>query len=212
VELLQRLHEGQQATVQTDQRSNPFPIQRGTKQGDPISPILFNAVVELFMARLKKTWGAKKYGMKVDSFADKDHVTNLKYADDILLIATSLPQIKWMLGDVAKEAARVGLQLHPDKTKILRNNIGCGSRVREAKCGDVLIEVLDCNSQAQYLGRTSRMTTMDDEEIMSRISEAWAKYGVCKGELNDSHVPLKLRIKLFNAVITPSSTAVRLAQ
>jgi hypothetical protein len=76
----------------------------------------------------------------------------------------------------------------------------------------VLIEVLDCNSQAQYLGRTSRMTTMDDEEIMSRISEAWAKYGVCKGELNDSHVPLKLRIKLFNAVITPSSTAVRLAQ
>jgi hypothetical protein len=39
VELLQRLHEGQQATVQTDQRSNPFPIQRGTKQGDPISPM-----------------------------------------------------------------------------------------------------------------------------------------------------------------------------
>ena len=69
VTLLQRLYEGQEATVQTDRRSAPFNIEKGTKQGDPISPILFNAVVEHFMKKLKQHWKKKKFGYKINEFA-----------------------------------------------------------------------------------------------------------------------------------------------
>ena len=85
VTLLQRLHEGQEATVQIDRRSVPFNIEKGTKQGDPISPISFHAVAEYFMKKLKEHRKKKKYGYKI---------TNHRYADDILLIARTLPQIK----------------------------------------------------------------------------------------------------------------------
>ena len=50
-------------------------------------------------------------------------MTNLRFADDILLMGRTLPQIRNMLSDVAGESARVGLELHPGKTKILHNGM-----------------------------------------------------------------------------------------
>ena len=50
-------------------------------------------------------------------------MTNLRFADDILLTARTLPQIKKMLGDVADAAGKVGLELHPGKAKILQWNL-----------------------------------------------------------------------------------------
>lgn len=43
ISCLMKLYDGQSGTVQCDRLSRAFPIQRETKQGDPISPILFNA-------------------------------------------------------------------------------------------------------------------------------------------------------------------------
>ena len=202
IDLLQRLYDGQLAYVQTDQPSRQFPIHRGTKQGDPISPILFNAVIEHIMSKLKYQWGARKYGFSIKDFMD--NITNLRYADDILLIARSLPQMRQMLSDVARESALVGLRLHPGKTKILHNSIGYGSKAHVAKCGELNIDILDPSDGAQYLGRVVRLTCMDDEEIASRISKGWAKYGVYTRELTDRRIPLRLRLKLFEAVITPT--------
>ena len=121
IQMLQRLYEGQEAFVQTDARSDKFPINRGTKQGDPVSAILFNAVVEMFVKKAKQKWVKKKYGFRVDSHSEEDYLTNLRYAEDVLLVARSLPQSRNMLGDVETEASKVGLKLHPGKTKVLGN-------------------------------------------------------------------------------------------
>ena len=96
-----------------------------------MSPILFNADVEHFMVKLKATLRSRKYG-----------ITNLRYADDILLIASSLPQIKRMLTDLNQEAEKVGLKLHPGKTKIPNNNTGYGIGAKEARCGDITVQIL----------------------------------------------------------------------
>jgi len=53
IKLLQELYAQQDATVKTDQHSRRFNIKRGVKQGDPLSSLLFNALLEHMFKRLK---------------------------------------------------------------------------------------------------------------------------------------------------------------
>ena len=73
-------------------------------------------------------------GYKIGKSTEEEFITNLRYADDILLIARSLSQIKTMLADLVLETAKVGLKIHPNKTKIQYNNIRYGVGAKEAKC------------------------------------------------------------------------------
>jgi hypothetical protein len=115
VEVLQRLYDDQKGQVIADRSSRAFTLGRGTKQGDPLSPALFNAVLEHVMRQLKCKWKSSKYGIRVNA----DLLNNLRFADPLLLIGGTRAQVKHMLEDLVIEAGKVGLQLHMGKTKIL---------------------------------------------------------------------------------------------
>ena len=204
VDVIRRLYEGQRARVWCECFSREFEIKRGAKQGDPISSYLFNAVLEEVMRKVKVKWAKRGYGIQVDYGKEEEALTNLRFADDILLTARSLPQIKQMLSDVAEECERVGLALHPEKTKIQHNNIGYGSKVRQAVIKGTEIKVLSSGDHTIYLGRALNLIDMHDIELKHRIKKAWAKFGALKMELTDRSVPIQLRLRLFNAVITPT--------
>jgi hypothetical protein len=203
VQTLSKLYAGQYASVQSDARSRAFPIQKGTKQGDPISPLIFNSVLEEVMRETKSRWARNKFGLQLGHEREST-LTNFRFADDIILIGRSLPQIKKMIADVSEVGGRVGLQLHPEKTKVQHNNIGYGSRVRTAKVKDMNIEVMDPGSCTMYLGRLLSLSETHNAELNHRIKKGWAKYGMLKQELTDKAVPLHLRLKLFLSVITPT--------
>ena len=44
--LLRKIYKDQKASVQTDEESEIFDIQKGSKQGDPMSSLLFNTVLQ----------------------------------------------------------------------------------------------------------------------------------------------------------------------
>ena len=201
--VLSRLYQEQRAHVQGECQSRSFPITKGTKQGDPISPLIFNAVLEDVMRKVKCKWGKRKYGMSLQPELE-EHLTNLRFADDILLIARTLPQIKQMLADMAEECAKVGLSLHQEKTKILHNDMGYGRHVSRAKVGDMEIEVLGEAGSTMYLGRLLSLTNPHETELQHRIKKAWAKFGTYREELTNKSVPLKLRCKLFHTVVSPT--------
>ena len=98
-----------------DRESKLFDIGRGTKQGDPLSPILFNAVLEHLMRPLKQKWAEKGLGMHL-MHPSGQALTNLRFADDLLLVASSAADLKKMLEDLMPAAQASGLELHPDKT------------------------------------------------------------------------------------------------
>ena len=202
VHTLSKLYQGQRACIQSDAQSRYFPIMKGTKQGDPISPIVFNSVLEEVMRDVKTEWSRKRYGLQLGHGGET--LTNLRFADDIVIIARTLPQIKQMIADVAAASAKTGLKLHPEKTKIQHNNIGYGSRVRSANVSDMHIQVLSSKESAMYLGRLLSLTDTHDVELDYRIKKGWAKFGMLKQELTDKTVPLHLRLKLFHSVVTPT--------
>ena len=55
-----------------------------------------------------------------------------------------------------------------------------------------------------YLGRCLCFQNFMDVELDHRIGRGWAKFGVYKGELCDRRYSLVHRIRLFNAVVTPT--------
>jgi exonuclease III len=200
IEVLQRLYGGQTAQISADMLSRIFPLERGTKQGDPLSPALFNAVLEHVMRRLKCKWKVKKYGIKINA----DLLNNLRFADDLLLIGGSRAHVKHMLEDLATEAGKVGLKLHMGKTKILSSRgerRGCLTQHHVDIHGEK-VEVLPISESTMYLGRKVVFQDFHDAEISNRISRGWAAFGKFKNELCCKHYPLKQRIKLFDATVS----------
>ena len=123
---LKKIYSGQSGVVQTDCISKKFGIGRGTRQGDPISPILFNAALEALMRRLCAKWSPQKAcGIELSG----RKMTNLRFADDLLLFANSLEGAKQMLSDLMSVASRFGLEVHESKTQIIWNGQGVASKL-----------------------------------------------------------------------------------
>ena len=53
---LKAMYDEQWGIVVKNNESRKFKISRGTKQGDPISPPIFNAVLETAMSKLRCRW------------------------------------------------------------------------------------------------------------------------------------------------------------
>lgn len=82
-------------------------VQRvtGTPQGSPISPVLAN----LFLHYGLDTWMAREFPT----------VPFERFADDGVIHCVSERQARYVRAAVARRLAKVGLELHPDKTKIV---------------------------------------------------------------------------------------------
>ena len=111
--LLRNLYVGQEATVRTGHGTTDwFKIVKGVWQGCILSPCLFNFYAEYIMqnARLDES----QAGIKTAG----GNINNLRYADDTILIAESVKQLKSLLMKV-KVSQKAGLKLNIQKTKIM---------------------------------------------------------------------------------------------
>ena len=109
--LLRNLCAGQEATVRTGHgTTDRFQIRKGVRQGCILSPCLFNFYAEYIMrnAGLDEA----QAGIKIAG----RNINNLRYADDITLIAESKEELKSLLMKVKQKSEKVGLKLNIQKT------------------------------------------------------------------------------------------------
>ena len=115
---LQRiLYAGLEATVRTGHGTTDwFQIGKGVRQGCILSLCLFNFYAEYIMrnAGLDEA----QAGIKVA----RRNINNLRYADDITLMAESEEELKSLLMKVKEESEKVGLKLNIQKTKIMASS------------------------------------------------------------------------------------------
>jgi len=78
---------------------------RGTPQGSAISPLVAN----LFLHYAFDTWLTREF----------PSVSFERYADDAVIHCATKPQAQHVLKALAQRMAQVGLELHPDKTRIV---------------------------------------------------------------------------------------------
>jgi hypothetical protein len=147
------MYNDQTATVRTDASSRSFSIQRGVKRGDPLSSFLFNALLEHIFRQIKPGWQRKKFGIKL-GFAQETSITNLRFADDVLLYAPNLRQLTCLLRDLKNKASCCGLSLRPDKTNILTNvSRRAGRTIMHIVLDGARIDIRPNDQSTKYLGK-----------------------------------------------------------
>ena len=112
--LLQNLYADQEATVRTGHGPMDwFQTGKGICQGYILSPCLFNLYAEHIMRNTgldEAQAGIKLAGRNIN---------NLRYTDDITLMAESEEKLTCLLMKVKEESEKAGLKLNIQKTKIM---------------------------------------------------------------------------------------------
>ena len=206
VNMLKLLYSKQESNVLACKDSRPFSLERGVKQGDPISSLLFLAVMECMFRRLKKRWHQLNqrrtgpfYGIVIDS--ELEPLSNLRFADDVILLASSRSDTKKMIIDLKNAAAQYGLIINWSKTKAMTTDVG--ARDGPLMCGEHAVQVLQQGQSEKYLGRKLSLDNFHTCELQHRVASGWAAFSKFKGALCNRRIPLSSRIALFEAVVTP---------
>ena len=112
--MLRNLYAGQEATVRTGHGiTDWFQIGKGVHQDCILSPCLFNLYAEYIMRN--SGLDEAQAGIKIAG----RNISNLRYADDTILMGQSEEELKSLLMKVKEENEKVGLKLNIQKTKIM---------------------------------------------------------------------------------------------
>ena len=133
--------------------------------------------------------------------SDHDHecFTNLRFADDVLLFATSKDQLQKMLYECKESTEKVGLRIHPGKTKVLSNQSSlCSETKKEMQIDDIKIKILTRSESVRYWDQMITFQQEETTEIKNRIRAAWATFHKYRHELTWKNYLLKHRLRLFD--------------
>ena len=113
VNTLRSLYKDQQAAVRVESEiTDWFRIGKGVRQGCLISPLSFNCYSEQVMRESvgEFTWiGVTMSGRTIN---------NLRYADDIVLIATSQEALQRLVNKLSTVSREYGLEINTKKTSV----------------------------------------------------------------------------------------------
>ena len=125
--------------------SREFDIKAGVRQGCVLSPSLFSCVLEVAL----KKWRQQLQDGGLD-FGDGGIPLDGRFADDILLFATSSDEAARMLDALVACLKEVGLELNASKTKILTTQAQPGKTLTTQN--GLEMEILDATKAHKWLG------------------------------------------------------------
>jgi hypothetical protein len=172
--------------------SDKFPIQNGLKQGDVLSPLLFNFALEYAIRRVLEN--------QVSLEMNETHQI-LVYTDDVYLLGDSVNTIKESSETLLQANRDVSLQIDVEKTKYMimshHPNSGQNQNIRIAN------ESYEKVAKFKYLGMT--ITNQNDiyDEIKSRLNSGNACYCSVQNLLSPCLTSKNIKIKIYKTVILP---------
>lgn len=190
VELLHSIYSKNSARIKLEREGPAFPIRKGVRQGDPLSPKIFSSVLETIFRNLD--WECK--GVKVNG----EYLSHLRFADDIVVFTEKPKHLENMLQELVEESGKVGLSMNGAKTKILTN----GTEVKIIINGQEIEYV----KEYVYLGQSISFEDQTEKEINRRIAISWRKYWSFKEIMKNSKIKMNLKRKLYEIAILPCLT------
>ena len=175
--------------------SDPIRVGQGVRQGDPLSPILFNFVIDWALAELDPHLGFDLDGIKLN---------HLAFADDVVLLSKTQAGLQRQIDLFSSHLAGSGLILNAAKCSSMGIKV-VGGRERHtwvvdhrgfAKVGGTGIAAMEVGEAYKYLGI----------QITNNGAHSKAKEKLTKNMAELTHAPLKpqQRLWILNTCVIPA--------
>ena len=193
IDLLVKLYRKQLAKVKVaGTLSEWFRVKKGVRQGCVLSPYLFNIRANMVM---RETLDGFQGGLQIGGRM----ITNLRYADDIVLLATSEAELQELVDRLDRVSRKYSLLINVEKTKVMASDgIACRILIQN--------ELLEQVDAFPYLGSL----IIEDGECTTKFRIRLNK-GQAIGELLQkiwkSHsILISTKIRLMKALVWPVAT------
>ena len=184
--------------------SSPINVNRGVKQGDPLSCFLFNLVVDRCLRKLDPLLGIE--------LSSDVRVRHLAFADDIVLLSEKPALLQRLVDQFTTEASSVGLEANAEKCasmdiRVHKRKVGRRWVVHPRPSVRILghdIRPLSATGAYKYLGVNVTARRRDDVAQQRKSCLEQLKAGLA----NISEAPLKpqQRFKILRENLLPKLT------
>ena len=176
-----------------DVLSDMFKCQSGVRQGDVLSPSLFN----IFVNDLPKSLYTSECTPKLGS----NYVNCLMYADDLVIMSLSTDELQLQLNSLDAYCKRWGLEINKKKTKtMVMAKYGQKCPSYNLKIGDHEIEWV---TTYKYLGMELNNNGNLTQSAKNLCARSWKAIFKMNSTLKNINVKTKTRLHLFDHLVRP---------
>jgi Reverse transcriptase (RNA-dependent DNA polymerase) len=192
IRLIKGIYDKSAAAVRLDHGLTEwFKTTIGVRQGCTLSPDLFNLVLEAVMrlALEKEEEGLKLCGRVVN---------NLRFADDINLMAETTSGLQRITDRVSEQGERLGLVINSSKTKVMAVS-------KEERSLKISIKGQDLEQVKEfvYLGGVVSQDGRCEADIKRRIGLAYAVFNRLVNIWNCNRLAMGIKVQVYKAMVLP---------
>lgn len=192
ITLVKNLYEASGAAAKIENTiSERCSIRKGVRQGCVLSPLLYNIYSEAVMRRTLEGW---KEEVKISG----RRISNLRFADDTLLIANNSEELQELIRRVEEVSLEYGLKINTGKTKVMIID-----RYNEHGRPPPKIGPFEVDEKFIYLGSMLHFSGSCEYEIRRRIEIARSAMIQLTKVCKDRSITRNTKIKLVNALVFP---------
>ncbi|XP_053504574.1 probable RNA-directed DNA polymerase from transposon BS isoform X2 [Ictalurus furcatus] len=194
IAIFQNLYQDSSCCIRTDTGHTAFfTIETGVRQGCILSPFFFLMMMDFVMRR------ALTQPASGIPWTGQGRLTDLEFADDIVLLAQNGKVLQEMTTSLEHEAAKVGLRISTDKTNVMA--VGRMTPVRITVSNQLIEEV----KQFTYLGSIVAADGGTNADVNRRIGRAFAVFQQLQLIWARRTIHTNNKLRLFNSIIIPTA-------
>jgi hypothetical protein len=174
------------------QVSESFRINSGVRQGDGLSPILFNIAIEEALQKITN----RNEGIKIGSV-----INTLAFADDVVIFAEKIDDLSQLTKVFLEEAGKIGLKVNNTKTKYVHFTRNRDNRDQGTlQVNGHYFEKVD---SFKYLGVVISEQNTEVTEIQNRLNLANRCFYACNKLMSSKLLSHTTKIRIYKTIISP---------